>query len=457
MPQRHSPKRNGPKRPRKFEVVHPHAAGVDVHSEFHFVAVPGDRDEQPIRRFGAFTEDLEKLADWLKACGITSVAMESTGVYWIPLFELLDKRGFHVVLVDPRKLKSVPGRKSDVQDCQWLQQLHTFGLLAAAFRPDEQTCVLRAYLRQRGGLVDEAARHIQHMQKSMQQMNLKLEKVLSDITGLTGTLIIDAILDGQRDPEKLAELRDVRCHHDEATIAKALRGEWREEHLFTLRQAREQYRMCLTLIAECDVRIEEHLRTYADVPSDTTPILPGRTHMRKGKAFLRFDAQPLLIQKTGVDLTRIDGIDNYTALKLISEIGLDMGRWPTEKHFTSWLALCPENRESAGRRKSGKTRPSTNRAGAALRIAAQALHRSKSAMGAYLRRMKASVGPTKAITATARKLAVMVYRVLKHGMRYVDPGQNWYDQHYRERVLKTLARKARQLGYVLTPIPAGPT
>lgn len=448
-----------PKRTQKIEVVHPHAAGVDVHSEFHFVAVPDDRDEQPVRRFGAFTEDLVKLADWLTACGITSVAMESTGVYWIPLFEFLEKQGFHVVLVDPRKMRSVPGRKSDVQDCQWIQQLHTIGLLAAAFRPDDQTCVLRAYLRQRSLLVEESARHIQHMQKSMEQMNVKLEKVLSDITGVTGMLIIDAILEGERDPEKLAELRDARCHNDEATIAKALHGQWRDEHLFTLRQARDQYRMCVTLVAECDARIEEHLRTYADVPPpDPTPAGPRRTKPRpKRKTYLRFDAQPLLIQKTGADLTQIDGIDSQTALTLISEIGLDMSRWPTEKHFASWLALCPENRQSAGRRKSGKTRPSANRAAAALRMAAQGLHHSASAMGAFLRRMKASLGPPKAITATARKLALMVYRVLKHGMHYVDPGQNWYEQQYRERLIKTISRKAQQLGYVLTPISPAKT
>jgi transposase len=461
MPQRRSSKQSRPesKRTAKFEPVHPNAAGVDVHSEFHFVAVPDDRDEQPVRRFGAFTEDLVNLADWLTACGITSVAMESTGVYWIPLFEFLDKRGFHVVLVDPRKLKSVPGRKSDVQDCQWLQQLHTFGLLAAAFRPDEQTCILRAYLRQRSLLVEESVRHIQRMQKSLEQMNVKLEKVLSDITGVTGMLIIDAILDGERDPDKLAELRDARCHNDEATIAKALHGQWRDEHLFALRQDRDMYRMCCTQVAECDNRIEQHLKTYVDVPNvDQTPKVPRRTKPRpKRKAYLRFDAQPLLIQKTGADLTQIDGIDSNTALTLISEIGLDMSRWPTEKHFASWLALCPENRQSAGRRKSGKTRPSANRAAAALRMAAQSLHRSASAMGAYLRRMKASLGAPKAITATARKLALMVYRVLNHQMRYVDPGQDWYETHYRERVIHAISRKARQLGYVLIPISPAKT
>jgi transposase len=461
MSHRRSSKQNHPasKRTAKFEPVHPNAAGVDVHSEFHFVAVPDDRDEQPVRRFGAFTEDLVKLADWLTACGITSVAMESTGVYWIPLFEFLEKRGFHVVLVDPRKLKSVPGRKSDVRDCQWLQQLHTFGLLAAAFRPDEQTCVLRAYLRQRSLLVEESARHIQRMQKSLEQMNVKLEKVLSDITGVTGMLIIDAILSGERDPDKLAELRDVRCHNDEATIAKALHGQWRDEHLFTLRQARDLYRMCCTLVAECDTCIEQHLQTYVDVPKfDQAPKVGRRTKARpRRKTFLRFDAQPLLIQKTGADLTQIDGIDSQTALTLISEIGLDMTRWPTEKHFASWLALCPENRQSAGRRKSGKTRPSANRAAAALRMAAHSLHRSASAMGAYLRRMKASLGAPKAITATARKLALMVFRVLKHQMRYVDPGQDWYERHYRERVIHAISRKARQLGYILTPISPAKT
>ena len=461
MSQRNSSnhRRRESKRPPIMEQIQPNAAGVDVHSDCHFVAVPEDRDEQSVRVFGAFTEDLVKLADWLSACGVTTVAMESTGVYWIPLYDYLEKRGFQVLLVDPRKLKSVPGRKSDVVDCQWLQQLHTYGLLAAAFRPDEQTCVLRAYMRQRGLLVEESSRHVLRMQKSFEQMNVKLEKVLSDITGVTGMQIIEAILAGERDPEKLAKFRDPRCQNDEATIAKALLGEWREEHLFTLRQAVDQYRMCCKLIEECDARVEAHLQTYADVPQ-TNPapaIVPRANKVRKGKTFLRFDAQPVLIQKTGVDLTRIDGIDNCTALKLISEIGTDMSRWKTEKHFTSWLALCPDNRDSNGRRKSSRTRPSANRAAAALRMAAQGLHHSKSAMGAYLRRMKASLGPAKAITATARKLAVIVYRVLKHGMRFVDRGQDWYEGQYRERVLKTLTRKAQQLGYVLTPISPAKT
>jgi len=411
-----------------------------------------------VRRFGAFTEDLERLADWLAACGIKSVVMESTGVYWIPLFELLERRGFEVILVDPRKLKSVPGRKSDVQDCQWLQQLHTFGLLAAAFRPDDQTCVLRAYLRQRALLVEHGAQHIQHMQKSLTQMNLKLDKVLSDITGVTGLLIIDAILDGERDPRKLALFRDERCRNDEATIAKALVGTWRDEHLFTLKQARELYRTMQRLIAECDAQIEAHLKTFADRPVEPPPAgLPPARKKRRSKGGVSFEAQSLLEHKAGVDLTRIDGIDSHTALKVVSEIGLDMSRWPTEKHFASWLALCPENRESAGRRQSSRTRPSANRAAAALRMAAHSLHHSKTALGAYLRRMKASRGAPKAITATARKLALMIYHALKHGMHYVDPGQDWYERQYRDRVLKSLARKAQQFGYQLVPIAARST
>jgi transposase len=441
------------KRSEELRVVHPDAAGIDVHSEFHFVAIPTERDPQPVRRFGAFTEDLAKLADWLQSCGVRSVAMESTGVYWIPLFELLENRGFQVVLVDPRKLKSVPGRKSDVQDCQWLQQLHMFGLLSAAFRPNEQICVLRAYLRQRGMLVEQASQHILHMQKALTQMNLKLDKVLSDITGVTGLRIIDAILNGERSPVKLSRLRDERCHNDEATIAKALVGTWREEHLFSLKQARELYRVMQQLIAECDAKIETHLKTFDDRPIEKLPdgVPPNRKKTRHKGAF-PFDAKTMLEHKVGVDLTRIDGIDSNTALRVISEIGLDMSRWPTEKHFASWLALCPENRESAGRRKSSKTRPNSNRAAAALRMAAQGLHHSKTALGAYLRRMKASLGAPKAITATARKLALMIYRAIRHGMQYVDPGQDWYELHYQDRLIKALKRKAQQLGYQLIPI-----
>lgn len=436
--------------------VHPDSAGIDIHSEFHFVAVPEDRDPQPVRKFEAFTDGLHALADWLQKCGIKTVAMESTGVYWIPLYEYLQTRGFDVRLVDPRKLKSVPGRKSDVSDCQWLQRLHTYGLLAAAFRPDEQTCVLRAYMRQRAMLVESGAQQIQHMQKALTQMNVKLEKVLADITGLTGLAIIDAILGGDRDPLQLAKLRHERCHNDAATIARALVGEWREEHLFALRQARDLYRTLQGLIAECDVQVQTAVKNLPDrdPPGPASEALPKAKTKRRQKGGLRFEAQALLEQKAGIDLTRIDGIDSHTALKIISETGVDMSRWPTMKQFVSWLTLCPDNRESAGRRKSGHTRRSTNRVAAALRMVANSLHHSKSALGAYLRRMKASVGAPKAITATAHKLAQMVYRALKYGMKYIDPGQDWYEKEYQERVLKSLTRRARDLGYQLVPAVA---
>ncbi len=435
--------------------VHPDSAGIDIHSEFHFVAVPADRDPQPVRRFGAFTDELHALVEWLRKCGIKTVAMESTSVYWIPLYELLQMSGFEVVLVDPRKLKTVPGRKSDVADCQWLQQLHTYGLLAAAFRPDDQTCVLRAYLRQRALLVEQAAEHIRHMQKAMTQMNLKLEKVLSDITGVTGLRIIDAVLAGERDPLKLARLRSELCQHDEVTMARALTGEWRDEHLFALRQSRALYGAAQLLIAECDVQIEATLKSWDD-RAPLTPVeqkLPQapRKHRGHKKGAPNFDAQHLLEQKVGVDLTRITGIDSHTALKIISEIGTDMSKWPSEKHFASWLALSPDNRESAGRRKSSRTRPSANRVAAALRIAANSLHHSATALGAFLRRMKASLGASKAITATARKLAVMVYRALKDGLEYVDPGESRYEQTYRERLVKSLTRRASELGFELHP------
>ena len=356
-------------------------------------------------------------------------------------------------LVDPRKLKSVPGRKSDVSDCQWLQRLHTYGLLAAAFRPDEQTCVLRAYMRQRALLVESGAEQIQHMQKALTQMNVKLDKVLSDVTGLTGLAIIDAILSGERDPLRWAKLRHERCHHDEATIARALVGEWRDEHLFALRPARSLSRTLQGLITECDAQIEAAVQSLPDrdAPGPAGAARPPAKATRRRKGGLSFEAQVLLEAKSGVDLTRINGIDCHAALKILSEVGTDISRWPTEKHFVSWLALCPDNRESAGHRKSGRTRRSTNRAAAVFRVAAQGLHHSKSALGAYLRRMKASVGAPKAITATARKVALLVSRALKYGMQFIDPGQDWYEQDYQSRVLKSLTRRARDLGFQRVP------
>jgi transposase len=438
--------------PEQLKQIHLNAAGIDVGSAFHFVAVPSDRDQQPVQKFGAFTADLEALADWLHRCGVETVAMESTGVYWIALFELLESRGFQVLLVDPHRLKSVPGRKTDVLDCQWIQQLHTFGLLSGAFRPAEQICVLRAYMRQRAMLVQYSAQHIQHMQKALQQMNVKLDKVLSDITGVTGMAILGAILDGERDPLKLAQLRHVQCRNDEATIAKALQGNWRDEHLFALRQAVALYKIYHQQITECDRQIETHLKSFETKTEEPLPSRPSKG--RPSRNQLRFQALDPLHRILGVDLTRIDGIDAHTALKILSEIGTDMSRWPTVKHFTSWLGLCPGNKLSGGKRLSGRTKPCASRAAAALRMAASSLHRSKTAIGAYLRRMKGRLGAPKAITATAHRLARLLYLVLKHGWEYVDPGQNWYEQQHQDRVLKSLTRRASQLGYQLVPVPS---
>jgi transposase len=436
--------------PPQLAQVHLNAAGIDVGSEFHFVAVPADRDEQPVRRFSAFTADLVALADWLAHCGIETVVLESTGIYWIPLFELLESRGLEVLLVDPRRLKHVPGRKTDVLDCQWLQQLHTFGLLSGAFRPADEVVVLRSYLRQRAMLVQYASQHIQHMQKALHQMNVKLDKVLSDITGATGMAILQAILDGERDPVTLAQLRDRRCQHDAETIAKALQGNWRDEHLFALRQALALFRAYHQQIADCDREIEAQLATMTDRSAGTK--LPHQPRQRKKhRNEPAFDMRESLHRVTGVDLTRIDGLDGHTVLKLISEIGTDMSRWKSVKHFTSWLGLCPGNKQSGGKLISGKTKRCANRAAAALRLAANGLHRSQTALGAYLRRMKARLGAPKAITATAHKLARLVYSTLKHGWTYIDKGADWYEQQFRDRLLKSLQSRALQLGYILIP------
>ncbi len=425
------------------------AAGIDVGAEEHYVAVPEDRDSQPVRRFDAFTADLYRLADWLKSCGIETVALESTGVYWIPLMEVLEERGFDVKLVDPYRLKQVPGRKTDVLDCQWIQQLHTFGLLAGAFRPDRQICVLRCYLRQRAMLVGYSAQHIQHMQKAMTQMNIKLQHVVTDITGATGMRIIRTILEGERDPEELSQLRDPRCKHSKKTIALALEGNWREEHLFELQQAVELFDLYRQKIAECDQRIEAHLQSVEDRSHGRE--LPKHKN-RKRCSTLHFEAREHLFRMTGVDLTLIDGIEAHTALKIVSEIGIDMSRWPSAKHFASWLGLCPGSKVSGGKVLSSRSKPCANKAAAALRLAANSLHRSSSALGAFLRRKKAQLGVPKAITATAHKLARLVYSLLRYGTEYVDAGQDYYEQQYRDRVLRNLRRNALRFGLGLVQI-----
>ena len=437
-------------RPAGLSLLNPNAAGIDVGATSHYVAVPADRAEQSVREFEAFTTDLYRLADWLAECGVETVVMESTGVYWIPLFGVLEERGFTVMLVDPRRIKNVPGRKTDVLDCQWLQQLHTYGLLSGAFRPEAEIRRLRSYLRQRAMLVQYASHHIQHMQKALTQMNVKLQHVISDITGKTGMDIMQAIVDGERDPRRLARLRDHRIRADEATIAKSLRGHWREEHIFELTQALELYQVYQGKIAECDREIEAQLERFEDRSDGEPPAAHGKKRNQKNAP--RFDAQSHLYRMTGVDLTRIDGVDAHTALKVISEIGTDMTRWQSAKHFASWLGLSPHNRITGGKVISSRTKPSANRAAAALRLAANALHRSDSALGAFLRRKKAQLGAPKAITATAHKLARTIYSMLRYGQEYVDAGAEYYESQYRQRALRAAKRRAAQLGYDLVPI-----
>jgi transposase len=414
-------------------LTNPRAAGIDVHSNVHWVAVPIEDAPPPppehppnapanVRSFGACTADLHQLADWLAACGVKTVAMESTGVYWIPLFELLESRGFEVYLVDPRQSRHAPGRpKSDVLDCQWLQRLHSYGLLSASFRPDERVVVLRGYLRQRQMLLRYAAQHVQHMQKALEQMNVKLAEVVTDITGVTGMAIIKAILAGERDPRRLAALRNVMCKRTQAEIARALEGTWRAEHLFALRQAVELYEFYRQKLGECDDQLGVQLRTFPD-RTDDRPLRQwpkGRGPTRGASAPTFAGARESLYRMSGVDLTMLEGINESTALVILGEVGPDVGRFPSAKHFASWLGLSPLHRGSAGKIKSRGVRRGANRTARALRMAAQGCHHAKNALGAFYRRIQARAGAPKAIVATARKLAERVYRVLRYGGEYV--------------------------------------
>lgn len=430
-----------------FSMIHPHAAGIDIGSREHWVAVPEDRDERSVRRFGCFTADLYALADWLKRCGVETVAMESTGVYWIPLYQILEERGFEVKLVNAHHVKNVPGRKSDVQDCRWLQRLHSYGLLSGSFRPEAQVCVLRSYLRQRDNLIRYASAHIQHMQKALTEMNLHLHKVLSDITGVTGMRMVRAILEGQRNPVALAAMRDGRVKSSAAEIAKALEGDYRPEHLFVLRQAVELYDIYHEKIASCDREIEAVLSAF-EARSPGSPCPPAKPRKRR-KNEPYFDLRSHLFRVTGVDFTQIKGLDTSTVQTILSEVGLDPSRFPSEKHFCSWMGLCPDNRITGGKIKKRSTRKVTNRAADAFRLAAQSVANSLSALGGYYRRMKARLGSPKAITATAHKLARLFYRLWKTGDAYRDPGLDYYEKRYQERLLSNMKRKAKELGFMI--------
>ena len=426
-----------------------HAAGIDLGSRSHFVAVPADRDPHPVREFGAFTADLYRMADWLKQCRIDTVVMESTGVYWTTLMEVLEERGFIVLLVNPHQLKHCPGRKTDVCDAQWLQTLHTFGLLTGAFRPDDQVCVLRSYQRQRSRWIRDAARYVLHMQKALTQMNLHLKNVLNDVTGVSGMRIIQAILEGERDPYVLASLRDGRCRKSVEEIAQALHGHWREEHLFELRMAKEGYDFCQCQVRACDERLEKQLEQFDTRTEDPIPPPKRRQSARAQGNAPAFDVRGHLYRITGVDLTRIDGVDAYSMLQFLSEVGVDLNPWPSDKHFSSWLGLCPGNNVTGGKSRSGRTKPCANRAAAVLRLCASSLHRSASALGAYFRRQKARLGTAGAVTATAHKLARIIYAMLTQGTEYVDIGQDAYERQFRERALINLRRTAQRLGFDL--------
>jgi transposase len=420
----------------------------------HVAAVGPDKDPEPVRSFGTFTGDLHKLADWFEQCGVRTVAMESTGVYWIPVFEILDQRGFEVILVNARDAKHVPGRKTDISDAQWLQRLHEYGLLRASFRLKGEVAIMRAYLRQRERLLDYAASHIQHMQKALTQMNLQLHHVVTDITGATGMAIIRAIVAGERDPAVLAAHRDPRCHASVETISQALVGNDREEHIFALTQALELYDIYQAKVALCDVRIEavlKRLRKASSVPVGKLP--PVRT-TKKQTNDLAFDVRTALHGLLGCDVTQIHGLGPYLALKLVGECGTNLSAWPNAKHFTSWLCLSPSNKISGGKVLSSRTRRSGSRAAALLRLAAVTVGRTETALGAFYRRLSARVGKAKAVTATARKLAVLFYNTLRYGMAYMDPGASYYEERYRRRVLANLERRAKSFGYVLQEAPA---
>lgn len=433
-----------------LSIAYSNACGIDIGATSHFVAVPSDRDDEPVREFPAFTADLERLVQWLRRCRVTAVAMESTGVYWIPLFEMLDAAGFEVHLVNARHVRNVPGRKSDVLDCQWLQQLMSYGLLRGGFRPVEEVCALRAVWRHRDMLLSYQARHVQHLQKAMTQMNVQLHHVISDIMGVTGQAIVRAIVAGERDAATLAKLRDRRIKADEAEVAAALQGNWRDEHLFALKQALALIDAYTAQITECDGKLQQLLGA---LKGHALPEI-GLGAPKRGtpaKNSVRFDARASLFEASGVDLTRIPGIDTSTALKVISEIGVDLARFPTVKHFTSWLGLCPGTKISGGKVLSSATKPCANRAAQALRMAAQALRKSQTALGAHHRRLCSRMDKPKAITASAHKLARLVYFMLTKGQAFVEAGQDEYEERYRQRVVQNLTRRAHQLGFQLTP------
>jgi len=442
------------KRSSELRRINPRAAGIDIGSASHWVALDPSLTQQPVREFAAYTDGLHALANWLIEHGIKTVAMEATGVYWIAPFEVLRDRGLDVCLVDARATKQVTGRKSDISDCQWIQELHSYGLLKQAFIPGVEVATLRSYVRQRDRWVADAARAIQHMQQALELMNVKLTEVVSNITGATGLAIIDAILGGERDAEKLSQHRHPRCSRSQQEIARALLGSWRQEHLFALEQARDHYRYLGERIAACDARIDAVMEAFAR-GEERGPEPPKPSKRDSSPHPLRFDAHGHCYDMAGVDLTAIDGVGVNTVLTVLAETGADMSPWRSERAFGSWMGLAPNPRKSGGRVLRSATRPNAQRAATALRLAARSLSNSKSALGAFYRRLRARIGAPKAITAAAYKIARLFYRMLKTKRPYKDVGQAAYDERFRARRLRSLHRVAAELGFQI--VAAGGT
>lgn len=430
-----------------LEVVHPDAAGIDIGGQEHWVAISPERDDQPVRCFDCFTADLERMADWLASRGVHSVAMQSTGVYWMPVFEILQQRGIEVYLVNARHTKNLPGRKSDIAECQWLLKLHTFGLLNNSFQPSDPVRAMRTLWRHRAGLVAQASSAIQRMQKALIEMNIQLSNVLSDLSGVSGMAILEAILAGQRSPQKLAALADPQVKASKAVIAKSLHGNWRPELLFVLEQEMGIYRGCQDRIAACDEQLQQHLRSMqSKVDPQVQPLGPRPKNKRARGNSPRFDLRKELYRLTGVDWSQVDGIDVQVAQTVIAEVGTRLDAFPSEKHFANWLGLCPTNETSGGKVLKRGTPKVINRAKVAFRQAASTLIRSESYLGAQYRRLRTRLGAPKAITAMARKLACLFYRLLTKGQQYVDKGAAYYESRHREQQVRSIVRRASLLG-----------
>lgn len=429
-----------------FDLVYPDTAGIDLGSDRHYVAVPETGEGPFIRSFGCFTQDLREMGEWLKSHGIKHVAMESTGVYWIPVYEALSAMGFDVRLVDARSAKPLPGRKTDVKDCQWIRDLYAHGLVRSCLVPEADVLALRSYWRQRGRLIEQRSEQIQLMQKALEQMNLQLHKVLSDITGVSGMAIIRAILAGERSPHVLAELTRAGVKRSKEDIAKALEGSWAAHHLFALGQAVETFDFYGERLKECDARIDAQLGSMTGGGPGSAPSGKPRKNQPS------FDLESRVLDLLKVNPSVIDGLNVMTVLTLVSELGTDLSRFPTEQHLCSYLGLSPNNQITGGRIKKGRTRKVTSRAATALKLSAQSLHHSNSALGGFFRRLRARLGPKKAITATARKIAIHYYRLVRYGVIYNDLGAEQYQDQLRAQTARRLRRQAKKLGLTLSSI-----